>query len=88
MKRRTDMTIRRVGSKYMMVEAGKDGMNCADVYRLNEAAAALWERIGDGEVDIEALSQWLAQTYEIDLSLARTDVTRQVEEWKEMGLIG
>ncbi|MGN1255652.1 MAG: PqqD family protein [Bacteroidaceae bacterium] len=88
MKRRTDMTIRRVGRKYMMVEAGKDGMNFADVYTLNEAAAALWERIGDGEVDIEALSQWLSQSYQIDLSLARTDVTRQVEEWKEMGLIG
>lgn len=88
MKRRTDMMLRKMGGRYMMVEAGKDGMNCADVYRLNEAAAALWERIGDGEVDIEALSQWLAHTYEIDLSLARTDVTRQVEEWKEMGLIG
>lgn len=68
----------------MMVNAeGSD----ADVYTLNETAATLWERMGDGEVDIEALSQWLAHTYEIDLSLARTDVTRQVEEWKEMGLL-
>lgn len=85
MRRRSDMMLRKMGGRYMMVNTeGSD----ADVYTLNEAAAALWERIGDGEVDIEALSQWLAQTYEIDLSLARTDVTRQVEEWKGMGLIG
>ena len=42
MKKRTDMVLRKVGSKYMMVEAGRDEANGADVYTLNETAACLW----------------------------------------------
>ena len=87
MKKRTDMVLRKVGSKYMMVEAGRDEANGADVYTLNETAACLWERIGNEEVCEEALAQRLSDSYQIDLSRALQDVNRQLEVWRSMGLI-
>ena len=86
MKKRTDMVLRKVGSKYMMVEAGRDEANGADVYTLNETAACLWERIGNEEVCEEALAQWLSDSYQIDLSRALQAVNRQLEVWRSMGL--
>ena len=38
MKKRTDMVLRKVGSKYMMVEAGRDEANGADVLVLDVPA--------------------------------------------------
>lgn len=87
MKRRTNLTLRRMGRRYMMVNAASAARDMADVYTLNETAARLWERLGDDEISLPSLATWLAGEYGIAYDDALADVTTQVQEWREFGLI-
>lgn len=87
MKRRTNLTLRRMGRRYMMVNAALAAQDTADVYTLNETAARLWERLGDDEISLPSLATWLADEYGIAYDDALADVTTQVQEWQEFGLI-
>lgn len=87
MKRRTKLTLRRMGRRYMMVNAASAVQDTADVYTLNETAARLWEQLGDDEISLPSLASWLADEYGIAYDDALADVTTQVHEWQEFGLI-
>lgn len=87
MKRRTSLTLRRMGRRYMMVNAASAAQDTADVYTLNETAARLWEQLGDDEISLPLLASWLADEYGIAYDDALADVTTQVKEWQEFGLI-
>ena len=87
MKRRTNLTLRRMGRRYMMVNAASAVQDTADVYTLNETAARLWEQLGDDEISLPSLASWLAEEYGIAYDDALSDVTTQVKEWQEFGLI-
>lgn len=87
MKRRTNLTLRRMGRRYMMVNAALAAQDTADVYTLNETAARLWERLGDDEISLPSQATWLADEYGIAYDDALADVTTQVQEWQEFGLI-
>lgn len=87
MKRRAKLTLRRMGRRYMMVNAASAAQDTADVYTLNETAARLWERLGDDEISLPSLATWLAGEYGIAYDDALADVTTQVQEWQEFGLI-
>ena len=87
MKRRTNLTLRRMGRRYMMVNAASAAQDTADVYTLNETADSLWERLGDDEISLPSLATWLAGEYGIAYDDALADVTTQVQEWREFGLI-
>lgn len=87
MKRRTNLTLRRMGRRYMMVNAVSAAQDTADVYTLNETAARLWEQLGDDEISLPSLASWLAGEYGIAYDDALADVTTQVQEWQEFGLI-
>lgn len=87
MKRRTNLTLRRMGRRYMMVNAASAAQDTADVYTFNETAARLWERLGDDEISLPSLATWLADEYGIAYDDALADVTTQVQEWQEFGLI-
>lgn len=87
MKRRTKLTLRRMGRRYMMVNAASAAQDTADVYTLNETAARLWEQLGDDEISLPSLASWLAEEYGIAYDDALADVTTQVKDWQEFGLI-
>lgn len=87
MKRRTKLTLRRMGRRYMMVNAASAVQDTADVYTLNETAARLWEQLGDDEISLPSLASWLADEYGIAYDDALGDVTTQVKDWQEFGLI-
>lgn len=87
MKRRTNLTLRRMGRRYMMVNAASAVQDTADVYTLNETAARLWEQLGDDEISLPSLAGWLAGEYGIAYDDALADVTAQVQEWQRFGLI-
>lgn len=88
MRRRADLVLRRMGRRYMMVDAGQDSAGTSDVYTLNETAARLWERMGSDDICAEALAEWLSHEYEVDYEQALTDVRHQLDEWSQYGLIG
>lgn len=85
---RNELKLRKIGSKYMIVEVVDGCENLTKVYSLNETAAWLWEAICNAEkCTAGRLAEGLCAEYGIDADLARHDVEKQLAEWKEMGLI-
>lgn len=84
---RPGLRLRKVGSHYMIVEACRTNVNMSDVFSLNETAAGLWQRIAGGVCTAEELAAWLCSEYRVDGETALRDVRRQLDEWREYGLL-
>lgn len=87
MKKRKDLTLRKIGKQYMIVENSENTINLTNVYTLNGTAAYLWEKIGEEEFTREQLTAWICERYEIDETTASEDVRTLVQEWVELGLV-
>lgn len=87
MKIKSHLQLRKVGRQYIIVDVCSKNVNLSDVYRLNETAAALWQRMAEGEQTADELAAWLQEEYEVDRETALKDVEGQLEEWKGFGLI-
>lgn len=86
-KTRQNLQLRKVGKHYMMVEVCKENVNITNVFSLNETAAALWRYINSGTYTAEELAEWICGEYRVDGETALKDIRRQLEEWKEYGLL-
>lgn len=84
---KSGLLLRKIGRRYMIVEACDGQANLTNVFSLNETAAKLWRRIGEGPCTVAALGKWLAELYGIPEETAQADVARQVDEWRNFGLI-
>ena len=84
---RSGLALHRVGKNYMVVDAGNDNIDLVDVYTLNESAALLWDEASKGGRTIVQLAEALAEEYGISLARAIAAVTRQADEWLEMGMM-
>ena len=82
------LKLRKIGSKYMIVETYDSCVNLTNVYSLNETAALLWEMLcrEDGRTP-EELAEELCKTYEVEYERALHDVESQLAEWEKMGLL-
>lgn len=85
---KSDLKLRRIGGKYMIVEASDSCVNLTNVYSMNETAAWLWEVLcrKDGHTP-EELAEELCKTYNVEYGRALHDVEHQLAEWENMGLL-
>lgn len=82
-----NLQLRKIGSKYMIVNAGGKNVNLTEVFTLNDTAAHLWQCMEGKDVSAEELAECLCETYDVEKEQALNDVTKQLAEWKEFGLI-
>ena len=82
-----DLLLRKVGSRYMIVETCADHVNMTNVFSLNHSAAALWQRIHEGAFSLPELAEWLAERYGVSTEVTLNDTALQLKQWKEFGLI-
>lgn len=88
MKTKPNLKLRKIGNRYMIVDASGSCVNLTDVYSLNETAARLWEAVCKGECRTpEELAEELCKTYEVEYERALHDVESQLAEWEKMGLL-
>lgn len=87
MKLNPDITLREIGSRYMIVNTASDEVNFADIYCLNSTAAWLWKQIGRRDFSVDMLTDWLCEAYLVERETARKDVQTLVDGWREHGLI-
>ena len=81
------LQLRKIGHRYMVVDVCSENVNMSTVYSLNATAADLWKLLEQGHSSLEELADWLCAQYEIDRATALQDVTKQLDEWKNFGLI-
>lgn len=83
----SNLELRKLGARYMIVDACTGEVNMTNVFTLNETAAWLWQKIGAKKFMPEELCSWLCEEYNVDLETARKDVANLLESWKEYGLL-
>ena len=87
MKLNTRLKLRKVGKKFMVVDAETGSSRMTNVFTFNASAAMLWQRIGTGSFVPEDLAMWLCESYDVDLATARADVDMLLKCWVEGGLV-
>lgn len=81
------LKLRKLGSKYMVVDTCSKNVNLSNVFTLNETAAQLWRQLESRDSTPEELADRLCEEYDVDKTTALSDVERQLSEWREYGLI-
>ena len=81
------LKLRKLGSKYMVVDTCAKNVNLSNVFTLNETAAQLWMQLERRDASPEELADKLCEEYDVDKDTALNDVERQLSEWREFGLI-
>lgn len=88
MQLKKNLRLRKVGSKYMIVDNSTEQVNMVDVYTMNETAAMLWQRFVEREFTPEEMVEVLCQEYEVTREQALADVEALLGEWNSLGLMG
>lgn len=87
MKIKSNLKLRRIGNRHMIVEVSDSCVNLTNVYSLNGTAARLWRWSATGRPYSGELAEGLCKTYDVEYGRALRDVERQIEEWEKMGLL-
>ena len=87
MKKKPGINMRNICGENIIVAEGNVNIDFTNILSLNESAAYLWQRIGDEHFDIDTLTQWLMEEYEVDIDTARQDVIAMVDKWLELNII-
>ena len=87
MKKKPGINMRNICGENIIIAEGNVNIDFTNILSLNESAAYLWQRIGDEHFDIDTLTQWLMEEYEVDIDTARQDVIAMVDKWLELNII-
>lgn len=87
MKQKENLVLRKIGKQYLIVDTCNGKADMSDVYSMNEPAAMIWKKIGEGEYSVQEIAEWLCSEYDVDIDVAVRDVQTQVDEWRKFGLI-
>lgn len=87
MKLRTDLTLRKLGDEYVIVDPGQDMIDMSKVYTLNETAALLWESLQNKDFDVKAILKILMDEFDVEIETAKRDAKILVQKFREHGLL-
>ena len=86
-KLKKGLKLRKLGSKYMIVDSADGSDNLRTVYSLNETAAWIWRNVEKGEhTTPENLASLMCEEYDVSREKVLEDIAKQLSEWVEMGI--
>ena len=87
MRLRGDLTLRKIGNEYMIVEPGKDMVDLSKVYSLNKTAAFLWNELQGRDFSEDDVAEILIEEYGLTPRTAYIDGTKMLQHFKAENLI-
>ena len=87
MRLKSNLTLRRVGRNYMVVQLCDEEANLTNVYTMNETAAWLWKLCNGQEFTKEMLVKHLCEEYDVSDDKASADVASIIENWVNFNLV-
>ena len=87
MRTKDNLTLRKIGNKYMIVDTFTEEVNMVDVYTMNETAALLWRTFAKRDDTQEEMVTVLCKEYEVTQERATDDVEKLIKDWFSYGLI-
>lgn len=87
MRTKPDIRLRRIGSRFMIVDTRRQ-QDATAVHSLNATAAAIWEYASEKvHFSVADIARFLTDNFEVDSLTAATDAARLVDQWKREGLL-
>lgn len=87
MKKNTDFTLRQICGEHVIMATGNHCLDFSQMISLNDSAAYLWESVSDLDFDVDTLTHFLREQYEVDPETAREDAQAILDEWINYGLV-
>ncbi len=87
MKIKDNFILRTVGNQYFIVDNCDGKINMVNVYKLNESAAWLWNKVAGHEFTKEMFVDMLCDQYNVDRGKASEDVDALLNDWSKWGLV-
>jgi len=87
MRLRSDLTLRKIGSEYMIVEPGKGMVDLSKVYSLNKTAAFLWNELQGRDFSEDDVAEILVEEYGLTPRTAFIDGSKLLQHFKTENLI-
>lgn len=87
MKTISDVKLRKIGSRFMIVADTDEKSQKTHVYELNASAARLWQMMMEKDMSVDELTRNFCEEFDVDEGTARADIERQLDEWAGFGLI-
>lgn len=88
MKQKEGFILRTVCGEHVIVGEGLGTIDFGKLLSLNETAAWLWKKAGEmGDFSIDSLAAALCEEYDVDTQRAYDDITKIVNQWKDLGIV-
>ena len=87
MRTKENLTLRKIGNKYMIVDTLTEDINMVDVYTMNETAALLWKTFAQRNFTQDEMVNALCEEYDVAQEQATNDVENLVKDWISYGLV-
>ena len=87
MKKKKGFNLRNVCGENIIVAEGIENIDFSKIISMNETAAYLWQAVGDGSFDNDALVRLLLEEYDVDAETARADVAAMAQQWLQAGIV-
>jgi hypothetical protein len=73
MRLKNDLTLRKIGEEFLIVEPGEGTTDLSKVYSLNWTAAWLWNELQGREFSVEDVATMIIDKYQVDPRTAFMD---------------
>ena len=87
MKTNSNVKLRKIGSRFMIVADSDNETSKTQVYELNESAARLWQMMSGKNLSADELTECFCEEFDVAKDVAHVDIQRQLEEWNKFGLV-
>lgn len=88
MHAKPNLTIRQLGSRYMIIDGGQKQSDATAIHTLNATAADIWNYCSSQEdFTAEDVARYLCINYIVDAGTALSDAEALIQQWKEQGLL-
>ena len=79
--------LKTLAGQSIVVPGKLKNVDFTNLLTLNETAAVVWERMTQGEFEVDDLVNALTDAYEVDEAQAREDVVALLAKIRELGMI-
>ena len=87
MKIKKGFTLHQVGDEYIIMQSGTGNVDFSNIISLNPTAARLWKSVEGKEFDVEMLTIYLTEHYEVEADTAACDARQVIKDWLKTGII-
>lgn len=87
MKIKKGFELRKICGENILIAHGVENIDFTKVITLNESAADVWNAVQDKEFTEDDMVKVLLDNYEVEESVAKSDVKTLAASWAEAGLL-